>query len=285
MTTGLNPEILRGGTAVITGAASGFGREFAISCARLGMRLCLTDVNIPGLEETAALTGLPQSALLLQRCDVSNADEVEALAQATYDRFGDVRLLFNNAGVLAAGPLWKATPEDWSWVLGVNLMGVAYGIRSFVPRMLEQGCEAWIVNTASAAGLMCPPELGVYAASKHAVVAVSECLHHEIAATGVPIGVSVLCPAYVNTGIADGGKQRPQALQATNPHNEAFVERTRDAMKAGRLNAADVARLTFEAVFSGRFYVLTHRNVTAGVTQRLNAFLNDMAPDNPLRRS
>lgn len=280
----LNTETLRGGTAVITGAASGFGREFAISCAQLGMRLCLTDVNTVGLEETAALTKLPQSDLLLQRCDVSNAAEVEALAQATYARLGDVRLLFNNAGVLAAGPLWKATPEDWSWVLGVNVLGVANGIRSFVPRMLEQGRGAWIVNTSSAAGLMCPPELGVYAASKHAVVALSECLHHELAASGAPVGVSVLCPAYVNTGIADGGKQRPQALQASNPHNDAFVERTRDAMKAGRLSAADVARITFEAIHAGRFYVLPHRNVTAGVTQRLNAFLNDMAPDSPLRR-
>lgn len=281
----LNAESLRDGTAVITGAASGFGREFAVTCAQLGMRLCLTDVNASGLEETAALTKLPQSDLLLQRCDVSSAAEVEALAQATHERFGNVRLLFNNAGVLAAGPLWKATPEDWSWVLGVNVLGVANGIRSFVPRMLEQGQPAWIVNTSSAAGLMCPPELGVYAASKHAVVALSESLHHELAATGAPVGVSVLCPAYVNTGIADGGKQRPQALQAANPHNDAFVERTRDAMKAGRLSAADVARITFEAVYAGRFYVLPHRNVTAGVTQRLNAFLNDMAPDSPLRRS
>lgn len=124
---GLNTETLRCGTAVITGAASGFGREFAIACARLGMRLCLTDVNVVGLEETGALTKLAQSELLLQRCDVSSAAEVEAPAQATHTRFGDVRRLFNNAGVLAAGPLWKATPEDWSWVLGVNLMGVAHG--------------------------------------------------------------------------------------------------------------------------------------------------------------
>ena len=148
-------------TAVITGAASGFGRELALLCAAAGMRLVLTDVDAAGLDRTLSLAGIAPDRALLQRCDVARADEVQALAVAAHRRFGAVHLLFNNAGVIAAGPLWKATPQDWQWVVGVNLMGVAHGISAFVPDMLARGEPAWVVNTASLAGLVCPPELGV----------------------------------------------------------------------------------------------------------------------------
>ena len=272
---------LAGKTAVITGAASGFGRELALLCAAAGMKLVLTDVDAAGLERTSALAGVPDG-VLLQRCDVSRADEVDRLAQMAHQRFGAVHLLFNNAGVIAAGPLWKATPQDWAWVFGVNVMGVAHGIRSFVPAMLEQGEPAWVVNTASVAGLVCPPELGVYSASKHAVVALSECLHHELAASGKPVGVSVLCPAYVDTGIADAGRHRPAQLADANPDNAAIMERTRDAMKSGRLSAADVARFTMEAVRDQRFYILPHRRAADGFEQRVKGFLAGSAPTNPL---
>lgn len=274
---------LQGKTAVITGAASGFGREFALLCGVAGMRLVLTDVDAEGLDRTLAMTGVGAERAITARCDVSQADQVDALAAQARKRFGAVRLLFNNAGVIAAGPIWKATPQDWTWLFNVNVMGVANGIRSFVPAMLERGEPAWVVNTASVAGLVCPPELGVYSASKHAVVALSECLHHELAETGKPVGVSVLCPGYVDTGIADAGRHRPSELADANPDNAAIMDRTRDAMKSGRLSAADVARFTLDAVREQRFYVLPHRKAVAGVEQRLKDIVAGRSPSNPLK--
>jgi NAD(P)-dependent dehydrogenase (short-subunit alcohol dehydrogenase family) len=274
---------LQGKTAVITGAASGFGRELALLCGAAGMRLALTDLDAEGLDRTLAMTGATAGSAITMRCDVSQADQLDALAAKVRETFGAVHLLFNNAGVIAAGPIWKATPQDWTWVFNVNVMGVANGIRSFVPAMLERGEPAWVVNTASVAGLVCPPELSVYSASKHAVVALSECLHHELAETGKPVGVSVLCPGYVDTGIADAGRHRPSVLADSNPDNAAIMERTRDAMKSGRLSAADVARFTLDAVQQRRFYVLPHRKSVAGAEQRLKDLVAGNPPSNPLK--
>lgn len=271
-----------GGTAVITGAASGFGRELALLCAAEGMRLVLADVDEIGLARTTELTGLPPQAVCAQRCNVADAGEVDRLAALAAERFGAVHLLFNNAGVIAAGAVWKATPQDWQWVFGVNVMGVANGVRSFVPGMLAHGEPAWVVNTASVAGLVCPPELSVYAASKHAVVALSECLHHELAASGCLVGASVLCPAYVDTGIADAHRHRPPELAERNPEDPAILERTKKAMQAGRLSARDVAQRTLAGVREGRFYILPHRSAVSGVESRLQAVLAGGAPDNPL---
>lgn len=271
-----------GGTAVITGAASGFGRELALLCAAEGMRLVLADVDDQGLAQTVALTGLPPDSVYAQRCNVADADDVDQLAQRAMERFGNIHLLFNNAGVIAAGNAWKATAQDWQWVFGVNVMGVANGVRSFVPGMLAHGQPAWVINTASVAGLVCPPQLSVYAASKHAVVALSECLHHELAASGQPVGASVLCPAYVDTGIADAHRHRPPELVERNPDDAAILARTKVAMQAGRLSARDVALRTLAGVREGRFYILPHRSARAGVQSRLNAFLGEGSPDNPL---
>lgn len=276
------PLKLEGNTATITGAASGFGRELALLCAARGMNLVLADVDRIGLEKTVSLTSLPAGQVARQVCDVSQAEQVDALARTAQERFGGTHLLFNNAGVIAAGPLWRATPQDWTWVFGVNVMGVANGIRSFVPAMLARGEPAWVVNTASVAGLVCPPDMGVYSASKHAVVAMSECLHHELAQTQKPVGVSLLCPAYVDTGIADSAKHRPAALAATDQEPSAIMDRTREAMRAGRLSAADVAAFTLEAVLQRRFYVLPHRKAGQGVEHRLRDFLAGGAPNNPL---
>lgn len=284
MTASFDPTLaLRAdGTAVITGAASGFGRELALLCAAQGMRLVLADVDRDALAETVKLTELPPERVLAQRCDVADAGDVDRLAAAAQEHFAKVHLLFNNAGVIAAGPSWKATPHDWQWVFGVNVMGVANGIRSFVPGMLAHGEPAWVVNTASVAGLVCPPELAVYAASKHAVVALSECLHHELAASGRPVGASVLCPAYVDTGIADAFRHRPEELAQRNPDDQAILARTKKAMQAGRLSARDVAERTLAGVREGRFYILPHRSAAAGMVNRFNAFVAGGAPDNPL---
>lgn len=273
---------LNGKTAVITGAGSGFGRELALDCAAAGMQLVLADVNQAGLGQTLALTGLTAARAVVQRCDVSNSDDVDCLARTALERFGGTHLLFNNAGVLVGGPIWKATAQDWSWVFGVNVMGVANGIRSFVPAMLERGEPAWVVNTASSAGLVCPPDMAVYSASKHAVVAMSECLHHELVQTGKPVGVSVLCPSFVDTGIADSAKHRPVELADANPEQGALIDHVREATRAGRLSAADVARITLEAVLERRFYVLPHPKAAVTVEQRLRKLLAGAAPHNPI---
>lgn len=274
---------LTGKTAVITGAGSGFGRELALCCSAAGMQLVLADVDTAGMAQTLALTGLSALDAVALRCDVSKSDEVDQLARLAQERFGGTHLLFNNAGVIAAGPIWQATPQDWTWVFGVNVMGVANGIRSFVPAMLERGEPAWVVNTASVAGLVCPPDMAVYSASKHAVVAMSECLHHELAQTGKSVGVSVLCPAYVDTGIADSDRHRPPELTDANPVHSPIMDRTREAMRAGRLTAADVARFTLDAVLQRRFYVFPHRKASIGVEHRLHDLLAGGAPNNPLK--
>lgn len=272
---------LNGKVAVITGAGSGFGRELALLCAQEGMRLALADVDVQGLEQTRAL--LPEStSALLQRCDVSQGWQVEQLAQRTVSEFGGAQLLFNNAGVALAGPIWTSTEQDWSWALGVNLMGVVHGIRAFVPQMLKQGDACHIVNTASVAGLLSVPGSSIYSVSKHGVVVMSECLHHELQAAQAQIGVSVLCPAFVNTGIADASRNRPGELAASNPEAAAYEERVRQAVRRGKITAAEVARMTIDAVKAGRFYILTHPSIKPAIEMRLRDILDETMPRNPM---
>jgi NAD(P)-dependent dehydrogenase (short-subunit alcohol dehydrogenase family) len=273
---------LRGKVAVVTGASSGLGRALALRCAGEGMRLVLADVDEQGLDGTErAIAGLGVDTLRA-RCDVSSAEAVEALAAMTYERFGAADLVFNNAGVATAGPLWTATLEDWRWMLGVNLMGVVHGVRSFVPRMIRQGSGGHVVNTASVAGLLSPPGMGAYAVSKHAVVALSECLHHDLRAAQAPIGVSVLCPAYVPTGIGDAARNRPPELAASNPLAGPHEERMRRAIQAGKLSADDVAATTLGAVREGRFYVLPHPRIKPAVEMRLRDVIEERIPTNPM---
>jgi NAD(P)-dependent dehydrogenase (short-subunit alcohol dehydrogenase family) len=274
-------DVLHGKVAVITGAGSGFGRELALLCAAEGMHLALADIDRAGLEATQAL--LPGGAqALLQHCDVSRPESVEALAGQTYARFGAAHLLFNNAGVAVAGPTWTTTRADWQWVLGVNLMGVVHGVQSFVPRMLEQGDVCHVVNTASVAGLLSVPASSVYCVSKHGVVTLSECLHHELRAANAKIGVSVLCPAYVNTGIADAARHRPSELADANPLAASYEARVRKAVRSGKLSAADIARATLDAVKANRFYILTHPAIKPAIEARLRDIVDERAPTNPM---
>lgn len=274
---------LDGRVAVITGAGSGFGRELALLCAAEGMRLSLADIDEAGLAETVGM--LAGSEVISQRCDVSKAEHVNALAEATYNRFGAAHLLFNNAGVAAAGPTWTTTAGDWQWVMGVNLMGVVHGIQAFVPRMLESGEPAHIVNTASLAGLTSVPGSSVYCVSKHGVVTLSECLHHELQMEKAPIGVSVLCPAFVKTGIADSARHRPEEFAATNPQAEPYAKFVREAIEAARLSAADIAGMTMDAVKAGRFYIITHGSSMISIEQRMRDIIEQRAPTNPLTLS
>jgi NAD(P)-dependent dehydrogenase (short-subunit alcohol dehydrogenase family) len=265
--------------AVITGGGSGFGRELAILCGAAGMRVVLADIDVAGMNGTEARLP-PQTECLTVRCDVSDARSVDDLANATYDRFGECGVLFNNAGVGTAGPAWTATLDDWTWTIGINLMGVVHGVRSFVPRMIEQGAPSHVVNTASAAGLVAPPGSSVYCASKFAVVGLTECLYHEQRGANLPIGVSLLCPAFVDTGITSSERNRPASLSAKNPLAEEYAARVKRAIKSGKLTAADVAAATIEAVKADRFYVLPHKRIKAAVAIRLNDILEERQPTN-----
>jgi NAD(P)-dependent dehydrogenase (short-subunit alcohol dehydrogenase family) len=269
---------LKGRTAVITGAGSGIGRELALACAREGMGIMLADIDEAGMRETAAAVARLGIRVESLRCDVSKPLEVEALAARAWERFGAVQLIFNNAGVAVAGPAWTATLEDWKWTLDINLMGVVHGVRSFVPRMLAQGGECHVVNTASVAGLVDIPGSAVYCVSKHGVVALSECLYHDLRVVKANIGVSVLCPAYVNTGIGDSARHRPSELAATNPLAAPYEEAVRQALLHGKITAADVARVTLDAVKSGRFYIITHEKIKGAIEARMRDILEDRTP-------
>lgn len=189
-----------GKTAVITGAGSGIGRALAEAAARRGMRLMLSDIEPGPLAETVSLLQAEGAELAQMACDVSDEGQVADLAAQTRATFGAAHLLFNNAGVGGGGNLWELEPAYWRWVLDVNLFGVIHGIHHFTQGMIDQG-EGHIINTASIAGLMSAPTTGPYTVSKHAVVAISELLHGELRQANAPVGVSVLCPSFVDTRI------------------------------------------------------------------------------------
>ena len=277
-----------GRVAVITGGGGGFGREFARLAARLGMKLALADIEREALDEIVGELRGEGTSVFGEVVDVARADDVARLAERTYAEFGAVHLLFNNAGVGCGGLLWENSEADWQWVLGVNLMGVVHGVRHFVPRMLSaeaQGVPGHVINTASIAGWVTPPLMGVYNVSKHAVVALSETLHHDLRLAGSRIGVSCLCPAFVPTGIAHSQRNRPQEMANLQPPTASMrlAQASLDkAVSSGRLTAAQVAQQTFEAIRADRFHVFTHPRILPAVEARLRAALDGAPPADPL---
>lgn len=260
-----------GKVAVITGAASGFGRAFAEKGASLGMKLVLADVDAAALAQTVDALRASGADAIGVPTDVSDPTQVEALALAALDAFGKVHLLFNNAGVGSGGFIWESSANDWAWVFGVNVMGVAHGVRIFTPIMLRQDEPAHIVNTASVAGLLSPPAMGVYNASKHAVVSLTETLYHDLKLAGGPVGCSLLCPAFVPTGIANAERSRPDSLRndAAPTYSQITAgKQLHRAVQSGKLSAADVADLTFDAIRERRFYIVTHPPIMATVRLR-----------------
>ncbi len=273
-----------GKVAVVTGAASGFGREFARLGASLGMRLALADVEADALALVVDELRGNGAEVFGEVVDVRRAEDIERLAQRTLERHGAVHLLFNNAGVAAGGLVWETTERDWQWVLGVNLWGVVHGIRSFVPRMLAQGGACHVVNTASVAGLLAPQTMGVYNVSKHGVVALTETLYHDLRVVGAPIGVTLLCPAFVPTGIAHSDRNRPTELRDTGGPTESMLAAQRASEKAvssGRISAQQVAQRTFDAIRENRFYVITHPNILGSVELRMQDILAQRNPSDP----
>jgi NAD(P)-dependent dehydrogenase (short-subunit alcohol dehydrogenase family) len=260
-----------GRVAVITGAASGFGRAFAHKGAALGMKLVLADVDQKLLDETVAQLRAAGAEAIGVRTDVRDAAALDALAKAALDAYGKVHLLFNNAGVGTGGFVWESSAKDWEWVFSVNVMGVANGVRSFTPIMLAQGEPAHIVNTASVAGLLSPSAMAVYNASKHAVVSLTETLYHDLKSVGATVGCSVLCPAFVPTGIANAERSRPDDLRNDAPptrSQQAADLQIQRAVRSGRLTPDDVATQTFDAIRENRFYILTHPQILASVKLR-----------------
>ena len=275
----------QGKVAVITGGASGLGRAMAERFAREGMSIVLADVEPNALARAEAEMKVAGAKVIGVRTDVSKAADVEALAKKTLAAFGGVHLLANNAGVAEGGSVWDNTVADWEWVLGVNMWGVIHGVRVFTPIMLAQGSEGHIINTASVAGLISPPGMGIYCVSKHAVVTLSECLHHDLAQKTDKLKCSVLCPAYVPTGIADSGRNRPADLKETRQKSAtdlALDASLKKAVQSGKQSAADVAQKVFEAVRDERFYILTHPRIKASIQWRMEDILQDRNPTNPM---
>lgn len=274
-----------GKVAVITGGASGLGRAMADRFAREGMSIVLADVEPNALAKAEAEMKAAGAKVIGVRTDVSKAADVEALAQKTLAAFGAVHLLANNAGVAEGGNVWDNTVADWEWVLGVNVWGVIHGVRVFTPIMLKQESEGHIINTASVAGLISPPGMGIYCVSKHAVVTLSECLHHDLAQKTAKLKCSVLCPAYVPTGIADSGRNRPADLKQTRQKTAADLAldaSLKKAVQSGKLSAADVAQEVYEAVRDERFYILTHPKIKPSIQWRMEDILQDRNPTNPM---
>lgn len=267
---------LRGRAAVVTGGASGIGRAMAEAFLAEGMAVVLADIEAPRLEETAAALGGRGGRVVAVRCDVSRGEEVEALAERAWAELGRVDVLCNNAGVASGGPVWLHTTADWEWLLGVNLWGVIHGIRVFVPRMLAQGGEGHIVNTASMAGLITGPFLGMYNVSKQGVVALSETLHKDLALTGAPLHVSVLCPGFVRTAIADADRNRPGAA-AGGATGHPLQDLARAAV-AGGIDPAIVGKAVVDAIRTRRFYVFTHPDLLAAFRERATDILEGRTP-------
>jgi len=277
-----------GKTAVLTGAGSGFGLECARIGARLGMNLVLVDVQQDALDAAAAEMRAAGAQVLAQRVDVSSAEQMEALGAAVLERFGAPHLVFNNAGVGAGGLVWENSVKDWEWVLGVNLMGVVHGVRVFTPMMLAAAKKdpAWrghIVNTASMAGLLAPPNMGIYNVSKHAVVSLSETLYQDLSLVTDQIGASVLCPYFVATGINDSQRNRPGALGADKPTKSQLIGQAMigKAVSSGKVTAPEVAQKVFDAVAAGQFYIYSHPKAIGGVQTRLEDIMLARNPTDP----
>jgi NADP-dependent 3-hydroxy acid dehydrogenase YdfG len=276
--------------AVITGAASGIGRAIADRCAEEGMKIVLADIEEKSLEQTERELKAAGATTLAVVTDVSKAGDVRNLANSTLSNFGEVHLLFNNAGVGVGGYIWECTLEDWKWVIGVNLWGVIHGIRFFVPIMLGQDTECHIVNTTSAAGLISSPHLGIYKVTKHGILSLSETLHHELAIRAAKIRVSVLCPMWVKTQLLEADRNRPTELQndpaeqqriTTAPEYQDVENLVRTAVEGG-LSCESVADCVFDAIRHDRFYIFTDPELVKTLVQlRTEDILQEREPTNP----
>lgn len=281
-------ENFKGKTAVLTGAGSGFGLECARIGAKLGMNLVLVDVQQDALDKAESEMKAQGAQVLARKVDVSNAQAMEQLAADVKERFGAPHFVFNNAGVGAGGLVWENSVADWEWVLGVNLWGVVHGVRLFTPMMLEAAqadpaYQGHIVNTASMAGLLTPPNMGIYNVSKHAVVSLTETLYQDLQLVNDQVSASVLCPYFVPTGINQSHRNRPAGLAAEKPTASQLIGQAQSdkAVGSGKVSAADVAQKVFDAVASGQFYIYSHPQALGNVQSRMEAIVMGHNPPDP----
>ena len=279
---------IKGKTAVLTGAGSGFGLECARIGAKLGMNLVLVDVQQDALDQATAEMQAAGAEVLSFRLDVSRADQMQAMSQAVFERFGAPHFVFNNAGVGSGGLIWENTVSDWEWVLGVNLWGVIHGVRLFTPMMLEAAAKdpAWqghIVNTASMAGLLNAPNMGVYNVSKHAVVSFTETLYQDLRLVSDQIGTSVLCPYFVPTGISQSHRNRPAELDTQKPTRSQLIGQamTDKAVGSGKVTAAEVAQKVFDGMAADQFYIFSHPRALGNVQSRMECIVQQANPADP----
>ncbi len=271
--------------AVVTGGASGLGRAMAWRFAREGMKIVLADIEQTKLDTTLGEFQEAGHEAIAVQGDVSRAADVESLAEQTLAAFGAVHIVCNNAGVAPGGLVWEHTVKDWEWAMGPNVWGVIHGVRVFTPILLKQNIEAHIVNTASVAGLLSLPGMGLYCVTKHAVVTLTECLHHDLVENSDKVRCSVLCPAYVPTGIADSERNRPAHLRDDRPKSEQELRREeglRRAVESGRITAEEVADAVFNAIRDKRFYILTHQRIKPAIETRMQDILLERSPTNTL---
>jgi len=270
---------LRGKVVAITGGASGIGRALADAFGAAGMKVALADVETGPLEQAVGELVAADVDAAGWECDVSDAAQVDAFAAATFDRFGTAHVICNNAGVGGAGGLtWDVPLAGWEWTIGVNLMGVVHGIRSFVPRLVEQG-DGHVVNTASLAGLKAAPFMAAYNATKHAVVAISESLAHECAMTAPGVGVSVLCPAFIRTRIAESGRNWPERLGANpSPSADSPAGGMMRQLVENGLDPAVYAARVLDAVRTNRFFVLSDDAHASATQRRLDEIVEGTQP-------
>ena len=277
---------LAGKTAVLTGAGSGFGLECMRIAAHGGMRLVLVDVQADALAAAEAeARRLGAADVLARQVDVSQAPAMEQLAAEVQSRFGAPHFVFNNAGVGGGGLLWEQSVQDWEWVLGVNLWGVIHGVRLFTPMMLEAArqdpdWQGHIVNTASMAGLLAPPNMGVYNVSKHAVVSLTETLYQDLRLVSDQVHCSVLCPYFVPTGIANSERNRPGGVDTQQLTTSQQIARamSQKAVSSGKVTAEDIASKVFAAMADNQFYIFSHPHALGNVQTRLEDILEMRNP-------
>lgn len=255
----------RGRVAVVTGAASGIGLALCERFAREGMRIVMADVERERLEQAAAGLTRAGAEVLPVRTDVSRADDLLDLREATLERFGAVHVLCNNAGVFAGGLTWDALSSDWEWVLGVNLYGILHGIRAFVPYLLEQNQPGHVVNTCSMAGLINMPLSGAYSVSKHAALSLTETLYHELRMKQSPVGVSALCPELIRTRIGHSERNRPAHLkrpEGAGSPEQTLVEHAIKTSTEGGVDPAVMAERVLAGIREDRFYLLAEEGTS-----------------------
>lgn len=256
-----------GKVAFVTGGASGIGFAIARCLAQRGVKIAVADVEVETLEKAVAELLSSGAEVIGIPCDVSDRGSVVAASERAHAAFGKVHILCNNAGVAPSGELDATTPEDWEWCLGVNLMGVVHGIQVLVPRIKQHGEGGHVVNTASIAGLVALPTLGIYTASKYAVVGISETLRGELAPHG--IGVSVLCPSFVRTRLAESRRNRPARFRAGPDAPDAFMTQMLRTATGPEVIGERVVR----GIERGDFYILPHTDVKMGLQLRANEIL------------